>query len=138
MDTKNKTIRLPELLQLRCEQVLDELVSGLVDVNAVVVATSDGFEVTARAREGVDVAKLAAMACSISALGAMAGVESGIGQYQDVIIEADQGCIVIVEIPHPALPMILSVVVGKKEILGQVVYQAKRTVSKLLTPSLTE
>ncbi len=137
MNTEDKVIRLPELLQLRCEQALDELMAGLVDVNALVIATSDGFDVASRAREGMEVSKLAAMACSISALGAMAGFESGIGQYQDVIIEADEGCIVILEIPHPAMPMILNVVAGKKEILGQVVYLAKRTVSKLLAP-LTE
>jgi predicted regulator of Ras-like GTPase activity (Roadblock/LC7/MglB family) len=124
----------PELfqrLQKQAQAELDELMNSLSGLSAGVIATSDGFEVAARARAGVEVSKLAAMACSISALGAMVGVESEIGQYQNVVVEADEGYVVIIDIPHPLYPMILNLVAARNEVLGQVLYLAKRAVSRV-------
>lgn len=110
---------------------LDELMTALSGLIAVVIATADGFEVASRGRADVEIAKLAAMACSISALGAMVGTESGIGQYQSVVIEADEGYVLIMEIPHPSYPMIMNLVVGSEEMLGQALYRAKRAAARL-------
>jgi predicted regulator of Ras-like GTPase activity (Roadblock/LC7/MglB family) len=124
----------PELfqrVQAQAENELNELMHALDGLTAGVIATSDGFEVAARAKAGVEVSKLAAMACSISALGAMVGVESEIGQYQNVIVEADEGYVVIIDIPHPQYPMILNLVAARNEVLGQVLYLAKRAVARV-------
>ena len=118
-------------LQLAVEQVLDEFMEELKGLTAVLVASSDGFEVAARGRSSLEVSKLAAMACSISALGGMVGDESAIGQYQNVVVEADDGYVVILDIPHPEYPMILNMVATREEVLGQVLYRAKRAASRL-------
>ncbi len=122
---------MPETLRRDGEQVLDELMGALGGLHAAVIATGDGFEVAARSRTGLEVNKLAAMACSISALGAMAGEESAIGSQQNLIIEASEGYIVIVDVPHPRFPMILNLVAEREEMLGQLIYQAKRTAARL-------
>lgn len=125
-------IGIPESLQLASERALDLLMQGLPGLTAGVIASSDGFEVAASARAGVEVSKLAAMASSISAIGAMVGVESEVGQHQSVIIEADHGFIVIIEIPHTDFPMILNLVADRSEVLGQVLFLAKRAVGDLV------
>ena len=118
-------------LEERAEAELGELMQALPGLSAAVIATTDGFEVAASARHGVEVAKLAAMACSISALGSVVGDEGGVGAYQNVIIEAEEGCIVIVDVPHQKVPLILSLVCGRDQTLGQVIYMAKRTASRI-------
>lgn len=118
-------------IQAAAVSALEELMRELGGLTAGVVATSDGFEVASRARPGVEVSKLAAMACSISALGGMVGFESEIGLYQNVVVEADEGYVVIIDIPHPEYPMILNLVAGRDEVLGQVLYRAKRVVTRL-------
>jgi predicted regulator of Ras-like GTPase activity (Roadblock/LC7/MglB family) len=124
----------PELLQ-RIQQLaqseLDELMQALGGLSAGVIASADGFEVAAQAKPGVEVSKLAAMACSISALGAMVGQESAIGHYQNVVVEADAGYVLILDIPHPLYPMILNLVAARNEVLGQVLYLAKRAVARV-------
>ncbi|MDH0897132.1 MULTISPECIES: hypothetical protein [unclassified Pseudomonas] len=122
---------MPESLRHDGEQALDELMTALGGLNAAVIATSDGFEVAARARFGLEVTKLAAMACSLSALGAMAGEESSVGLQQSLIIEASEGYVVIIDVPHPRFPMILNLVAEREETLGQLIYQAKRMATRL-------
>lgn len=130
-------MNLPERLRNDAEQALEELGASLGRLSAAVIATTDGFEVASRAGKGVEVSKLAAMACSISALGAMVGQESEVGPHQNVIVEASEGYIVIVDIPHPSHPMILNLVADREEMLGQVLYQAKRTATRLADLSLS-
>lgn len=122
---------LEAVMQAAAATVLDEMMAALSGLIAGVIATSDGFEIAARGRADLDVAKLAAMACSMSALGVMVGTESEIGQYRSVVIEADEGYMVIMEILHPYYPMIMNLVVGSEEVLGQVLYRAKRAAARL-------
>lgn len=121
-----------EPLRQRSEQMLDELLQSLPGLNSAVLASSDGFEVAARGCAADEVGKLAAMACSISAIGAMAGSESGIGQYRSLIIKADEGFILIMEVPTPDYPMILNLVAARNELLGQALYMAQRSVGNLV------
>lgn len=124
---------IPETLRQRSEYALDALMNSLPGLSAGVIATTDGFEVATREREGADVAKLSAMASSLSALGTMICQESEMGQYQNVTIETDAGYILILDIDHPHHPMIINLVVKKNEMLGRVLYLAKRTVDALIT-----
>ncbi|WP_432724117.1 hypothetical protein R0381_000589 [Jeongeupia wiesaeckerbachi] len=128
-------LHLPELLKKESKQALDILASSLDGSwTSMIIATSDGFEVAARSRNGVEVSKLAAMGCSISALGVMCAHESGIGLHRSVIVEATEGLIVIIEIPNPELPMILTLAVNGTDVLGQVLYQARRAAKGLEHP----
>ena len=118
-------------LQRLASESLGQLMRNLPGLTAGVIATADGFEVAANVRQGMDAAKLAAMACSISALGAMVGKESSIGACRNVLIEAEGGYALIIEVTHPDYPMILNLVAAKEEVLGQVLYRAKRTAEAL-------
>jgi uncharacterized protein len=118
-------------VQASAEETLEDLMQGLKGVLAGVVATSDGFEVAARTSKNMDASKLAATACSISALGAMVSEESEIGQYHYLMVEASEGHVVILEVAHPAMPMILNLVITRGDVLGQVLYQAKLAVKRL-------
>lgn len=124
----------PDLYQRIAQQAaaqLNTLMQSLPGITAGVIATADGFEVSAKVAQGMDTAKLAAMACSISALGAMVGQESEIGACRDVLVEAALGSVLIIEIPHAQYPMILNLVTTHEEVLGQVLYRAKRVAESL-------
>ncbi|WP_374416162.1 roadblock/LC7 domain-containing protein [Ectopseudomonas oleovorans] len=120
-----------EVMRMHCEQALDQLMQAMPGVSTVLIATTDGFEVAARTRSAADIPRMAAMACSMSALGAMAGVESGQGACLSVTVEAREGYVVIVEIPNPAMPMILQVMAPSSEVLGQIVYLARNCAQAL-------
>lgn len=124
---------LPTALVRSCQHQVQQLMEQITGLTAVVISTSDGFELANASRGNTaSPAKLAAMACSISALGLMAGEEGHVGQCQNITIEADEGVIVILAIPHAQFPLILSLVATRDTLLGQALYLAKRAVGELV------
>ncbi|MFZ6846339.1 roadblock/LC7 domain-containing protein [Undibacterium sp. RuTC16W] len=100
-------------------------------IKAVVISTEDGFEVAARVENTAQITRLSAMASSFAALGALAGEESNLGQCDDVIVEAREGVILILQIPGETATLIMSVVAGRDAVVGQVLYFAKQAARTL-------
>lgn len=113
-------------LQRACDRALDELMLEIKGIKAVVVATEDGFEVTARVENTAQVARLSAMASSLAALGAMAGEESRLGVCESLIMEAAEGFIAIIQVRRADVSLIVSVVTGRDAVVGQVLYFSKK------------
>ncbi|RYY91843.1 MAG: hypothetical protein EOO24_30430 [Comamonadaceae bacterium] len=118
-------------LQQAAQAAVDQLMSELRGVRAVVIATEDGFELAGRMENNAQVARLAALASSLAALGALAGEESNLGACDNVTIEAAQGHLVMVQARHAEVDLIVSVVTSRDAIIGQVLYLSKRVAAGL-------
>lgn len=113
------------------ESTIAELMAQVRGIRAVVISTEDGFEVAARVENTAQVTRLAAIASSLTALGAVAGEESQLGICDNVIIGAENGCLIMLQVRCPGIELILSVVTGKDVIVGQALYFAKQGVKAL-------
>ena len=118
-------------LKNACDRALDELMQEIKGIKAVVVATEDGFEVSARVENTAQVARLSAMASSLAALGAMAGEESQLGVCHSLLMEAADGYITIVQVRRADVSLIVSVVTGRDAVIGQVLYFSKKAAATL-------
>jgi predicted regulator of Ras-like GTPase activity (Roadblock/LC7/MglB family) len=102
-------------------------------ITSAIIATTDGFEIAVVAASKEESSKLSAISSSISAIGDMAVKEVDMGEcHESITIESDRGYIVIMTIPHPDSPMVLSVAATKELTLGKLVYYAKLVVSKMI------
>lgn len=117
-------------LEALARQAVDTIMREVRGTRASVVSTEDGFEVAARVENTAEIARLSAMASSMAALGAIAGEESKLGACRNVVIEAAEGHIVMMQARRDDVSLVLSVVAGADAVLGQVLYfsrQATRT-----------
>ncbi len=120
----------PQLKAL-AESTIGTLMGQVKGIRAVVVSTEDGFEVAARVENTAHVSRLAAIASSLTALGAVAGEESQLGICDSVIIGAENGCLMMLQVRRRDSELILSVVAGKDIIVGQALYFAKQAAQAL-------
>jgi uncharacterized protein len=124
-------MKVSDKLSKKAQTQLRALMDGSNGVLAVVVSSVDGFDVAATARNPEQVARMAAMASSISAIGSVIGQETQLGANRGITLNIDRGYVVMVEVPHPTTPMILSVVADTNAVLGQLNYMARATASAL-------
>ncbi len=118
-------------LMLGVKSAIAMLMRDVKGIKAVVISTEDGFEVDSQMQNTAQVSRLSAMASSLSALGALAGEESQLGNCESMVMEASDGLIAVLQVPHPAVAMTLSVVAGRDAVVGQVLYFSKQAASKL-------
>ena len=118
-------------LHRAANQAAETLMQELKGVRAVVVCTEDGFEVASRVENQAQVSRLSAMASSLAALGALAGEEGKLGRCNNLVIQAEEGFMVIVQIHRADVTLIISVVTNPEAIIGQVLYLARQTATTL-------
>lgn len=124
-------MQISDTLRASADTEVEALISEIGGAVAAVISTVDGFDVAARAQNTAQVSRMAAMASSISAIGSVVGQESLLGSHRNITIEAELGYVVMIEITHPACPMILSVVTTRSAVLGQALYCANRAAARL-------
>ncbi|MBX3655095.1 MAG: hypothetical protein KIS62_06535 [Ramlibacter sp.] len=108
------------------DHAIELIMREVKGAKAVVIATEDGFEISARVENTAEVTRLSAMASSMAALGAIAGEESHIGTCDNVVIAAAQGHIVMRQIRRSDISLVLSVVAGRDAIVGQILYFSRQ------------
>jgi len=115
---------------IKIRSILKELVNDVANVDAGVIATSDGLCVVASDSEKEKNEKLAAMASSLGALGEAVVTEVSQGQCLSVTVEADNTKIFVLRLTDsPALTLML--VSNNKALVGEIVYAAKRCSTKI-------
>lgn len=107
------------------EEAVESIMREVKSAKAVVISTEDGFEVAAKVQNAAQTSRLSAMASSFSALGALVGDESQLGQCNNVIIDAAEGYILIMQIRHPKLALTMCVITGNDSVMGQMLYFSK-------------
>lgn len=126
-------VQIPKVLQTTINRLLKELVENADNgIDTALVTTEDGFSLAFQSNKEVESSKLAAMASSLSAIGNLSVSETQTGtKYHSMIIESDNGYVLIMDINHTELPMILNIVASKQAILGRVIHSAKSIVDTL-------
>ena len=115
----------------KAQSAIDLLFNKLSGVNALLVASVDGFPIAYRAIIDVDANKVAAMASSFSALGVVVADESHIGSKKVVTLEAEDGYVILLDISHIDFPMVLSITASKNTVLAQTLYLARETIKEI-------
>jgi predicted regulator of Ras-like GTPase activity (Roadblock/LC7/MglB family) len=112
---------LTEVERALCERALNELVQTSSGIERALIATPDGFEVAFATRgKRFNAARLAAMSSSILAVGgAMAG-ELRLGACRNVVVDAEQGLLVLFTIPCTRAQLVLSALAPRDSTLGLV------------------
>lgn len=120
-------------MKLKAQAVVDDVVKVVKGVQAVVIATDDGFEVAARVENMGQISRLSAMSSSLAALGVLAGSESRLGGCEVVMVKADLGMLIVLPIYHSQGGLIMSIVATSEAIAGQVLYFSQQAAATLQT-----
>lgn len=110
-------------LQAAARQAVSRLqeLNGIV---AVVVATSDGFDVASAVSRDVDPARVAAMASSIAAIGAVVAQEGKLTGCRHVTVGAHDGFVHVAAVARADVQLVINVIADANAVLGQVAYGA--------------
>ena len=127
----DEQIKIPLELSQKAQNAIDLLFNKLSGVNALLIASVDGFPIAYRAIIDVDANKVAAMASSFSALGVVVADESHIGSKKVVTLEAEDGYVILLDISHIDFPMVLSITASKNTVLAQTLYLARETIKEI-------
>jgi len=122
-------------LRQKAQALVRALVENSASVRACMLGTEDGREIATYARDNAlpTDQRLTAMASSMAALGSMAGQEYQLGECTIIIIEAQNGYIIVQHIAHiQALRLVLGVVADKSNTaLAEVLYHMRNATGRL-------
>ena len=98
-------------------------------IQIAVVSSADGFEVAAFQSPGADTAasRVAAMTSSITALGDAITRETGLMSSRNLIIESENGAVVLLPLKGATPALALAIVANKQAILGHLLWSARNT-----------
>ena len=85
----------------------------------------DGFEIAASLDSSLSAAKLSAMTSSLLALSEAISRESALGVSRDMVIDAERGRLLLMEIPTNESRLLLTVLCDNAVTLGQVLWAVK-------------
>lgn len=106
------------------QRQLEEFVAANSDVTLALVTSSDGFEVAAHPPLPV-AQRIAAMSSSLQALSEAIAREAGRGRTRNLIIETDNGTILVLGIPNTTPRMSLAVIASGSEVLGRLLWATR-------------
>ncbi len=109
--------------------VLRELNASSTDIEASACISSDGFTMAAVLGEGVDPDRFGAMCASLLALAHRAAQEIQRGKLKLVLVEGDQGVMLLVQAGPNA---ILAVAAKPSKNLGMIFLDARKVAQKLV------
>ncbi len=116
------------------KQCLDALLLSVPALSGAVLARTDGFEVVSCTRGNVPVSRLSALSSSMMALGQAALRELGMSGGGSVLIEGQDGKMLLLEVPLYGQPMVLAAVGGADVITGTLLWAARDCVRQLINP----
>jgi len=106
------------------QQQLAQFVDANPDIKLALVTSSDGFEV-ASSPPAPMATRIAAMSSSLQALSEAMAREAGRGSSRNLIIETDNGTILVQGIPDTTPRMSLAVIASGSEILGRLLWATR-------------
>ena len=110
-----------------CKSHLKAFVDTTNDVTGALISTSDGFEVAGRVRDPISVKKMAAMTSSLLALAEAICRESATGSCNDLVAEATDGTVLMMDIPNNKRKLLLTVICSSGVTLGSALWAARNT-----------
>lgn len=113
-------------------EVLHELIHTTSGVDGVLLASTDGFEVNSIFQKNYDGGKLSAVGSSILALVQALTSEAQLTGCRSVILDAENGKIMISAVPNGKQPMIVIVVTKQQVLLGQIMHGMNKAITRLV------
>lgn len=113
-------------------EILHELVHTTSGVDGVLLASTDGFEVNSIFQKSYDGGKLSAVGSSILALVQALTAEAQLTGCRSVILDAENGKIMISAVPNEHQPMIVIVVTKQQVLLGQIMHGMNKAINALV------
>lgn len=113
-------------------EILHELVHTTSGVDGVLLASTDGFEVSSIFNKNYDGGKLSAVGSSILALVQALTSEAQLTGCRSVILDAENGKIMISAVANKYQPMILIVVTRQQVLLGQIMHAMNKGITRLI------
>lgn len=114
------------------KEVLHELVHATNGIDGVLLASADGFEVNSIFQKTYDGGKLSAVGSSILALVQALTNEAQLTGCRSVILDAENGKIMISAVPNEHQPMIVIVVTRQQVLLGQIMHAMNKGIARLV------
>ena len=128
----NKRVKPEESFVVASQEVLQELVHATSGIDGVLLATTDGFEVNSIFQKEYDGGKLSAVGSSILALVQALTAEAKLTGCRSVILDAQDGKIMISAVPNEHHPMIAIVMTKQKVLLGQIMHGMNKAIHALI------
>ncbi|TXD96511.1 roadblock/LC7 domain-containing protein [Psychrobacter frigidicola] len=113
------------------KEVLHELVHATSGIDGVLLASTDGFEVSSIFQKDYDGGKLSAVGSSILALVQALTSEAQLTGCRSVILDAQDGKIMISAVPNQHQPMIVIIVTKQQVLLGQIMHGMNKAINHL-------
>jgi predicted regulator of Ras-like GTPase activity (Roadblock/LC7/MglB family) len=119
--SQSQAMPLTEVERALCERGLSELIHTTSGIERAWIASPDGFEIASATRgKRFNAARLAAMSSSMLAVGSALAGELRLGGCRNVIVEAEQGQLVLFTIPCSRAQLVLSALAPNSSTLGLV------------------
>ena len=112
-------------------RIVQALLVDLDSAGAILVASVDGFKLAHGGRLGSDPARLAAMASSMAALGDTTSRETGIGAPSCMLIESNDGRLVVRSMQLRGRSVVVVLLIGKDLPLDRVKNSLAATEARL-------
>lgn len=116
---------------IAAKDVLHNLVHTTSGIDGVLLASTDGFEVSSIFQKEYDAGKLSAVGSSILALVQALTNEAQLTGCRSVILDAQDGKIMISAVPNDNQPMIVIVVTKQQVLLGQIMHGMNKAITQL-------
>ena len=130
--TESNRVKPSENYLLATKDVLHNLMHTTSGVDGVLLASTDGFEVSSIFQKDYDAGKLSAVGSSILALVQALTTEAQLTGCRSVILDAQDGKIMISAVPNENQPMIVIVVTKQQVLLGQIMYGMNKAINQLI------
>ncbi len=130
--TEANRLKPSESYLVPAKEVLSELVHATSGIDGVLLASTDGFEVSSIFQKHYDAGKLSAVGSSILALVQALTSEAQLTGCRSVILDAQDGKIMISAVPNQNQPMIVIVVTKQQVLLGQIMHGMNKAIKSLI------
>lgn len=118
------------IARIRAE--LDAFAHALPGVRSAVVASVDGFAIAEATGQAGAGDRLAAMTSSMLALGKAVTRELALGSMEVLMMEADEGKVLMLSIPSPGTPLLLMAACNRRTVIGNVLWSARECSQKIV------
>lgn len=129
----DNNIRLPENIKTFADLELQKITEDIEGLQAIVLATEDGFDIAAAIRDGSDAGRIAAMASSILAIGSVVSEEANLGQSKNIIINTVSGFVVMQNVHRHDAALVVNAIANQKAVLAHVIYRLTQLANALAT-----
>ena len=110
---------------------IDALVASHVGVEGVLICSADGFEIASNLPRPLSAATLSAMTSSQVALGEAICNESHVQPCVNVVIEAERGWLLMMDVPNGGRKLLLTAKAGAGVMLGQVLWAVRQCAQEI-------